>query len=312
MRAIRITVGLAVIVTMFAVSSRVEADPEAYVLTTGLGHFPAANSTYGPQFFDVSAEAVLAEDGQFAPNDACETLVGSYAGKIVVADRGACFLSTKTDNVGAAGGLALVIANNVSSSPTSPGGTEPTNSVPTVMISQDDGTVLKQAIASGTVNARVVRLDRDSDGVSDYEDNCPTTANADQGDADGDGDGDVCDGDIDGDGISNGIDPCPGPETDTCPTTERSLTLKYRRKTFQGLLASGNPQCIEAMTVEVFKEVRGPDKSIGEALTEADGEYTIVLHRRAKRGRYYARAVEETISSENCATALSRTRRIRR
>ena len=36
-------------------------------------------------------------------------------------------------------------------------------------------------------------IDADGDGVTDAEDNCPSTANADQADADGDGIGDVCD-----------------------------------------------------------------------------------------------------------------------
>ncbi len=38
-----------------------------------------------------------------------------------------------------------------------------------------------------------VTADADGDGVSDAEDNCPTTANADQADSDGDGVGDACD-----------------------------------------------------------------------------------------------------------------------
>ena len=45
--------------------------------------------------------------------------------------------------------------------------------------------------------------DGDGDGVNTYRDNCPATANADQGDIDGDGFGDACDDDIDGDGYSN-------------------------------------------------------------------------------------------------------------
>ena len=72
--------------------------------------------------------------------------------------------------------------------------------------------------------------DADSDGVADYEDNCPTTANADQADLDGDGVGNVCDSDADGDGwdASSSVDPdCddydasihPG-ATESCATTD--------------------------------------------------------------------------------------------
>jgi hypothetical protein len=55
--------------------------------------------------------------------------------------------------------------------------------------------------------------DRDGDGVSDTEDNCPLHANSDQLDTDGDGEGDRCDSDDDNDGMTdlyeleNGFDP---------------------------------------------------------------------------------------------------------
>ena len=48
--------------------------------------------------------------------------------------------------------------------------------------------------------------DSDSDGVWDYEDNCPLTANADQTDGDGDGIGNACDCDLSNDGIVNMLD----------------------------------------------------------------------------------------------------------
>ncbi len=48
--------------------------------------------------------------------------------------------------------------------------------------------------------------DTDTDGVPDFNDNCPAVANSDQADLDGDGTGDACDSDLDGDGIPNDAD----------------------------------------------------------------------------------------------------------
>ncbi|MDO7174268.1 LamG-like jellyroll fold domain-containing protein, partial [Mariniflexile sp. AS56] len=55
----------------------------------------------------------------------------------------------------------------------------------------------------------VAITDTDEDGIPDNEDNCPSTANADQADNDSDGFGDICDDDDDEDGINDATDSCP-------------------------------------------------------------------------------------------------------
>lgn len=51
--------------------------------------------------------------------------------------------------------------------------------------------------------------DGDNDGIDDSQDNCPTTANADQADTDSDGQGDACDTDDDNDTLNDAADNCP-------------------------------------------------------------------------------------------------------
>lgn len=56
------------------------------------------------------------------------------------------------------------------------------------------------------------KLDTDTDGIKDVNDNCPLVFNPDQTDTDGDGEGDACEqviDDIDLDGVITSIDNCP-------------------------------------------------------------------------------------------------------
>ena len=59
-----------------------------------------------------------------------------------------------------------------------------------------------------TVDLKFI-ADRDSDGIEDYIDNCPDTANQDQIDTDGDLAGDACDDDDDNDGVADSSDAFP-------------------------------------------------------------------------------------------------------
>ena len=118
------------------------------------GTYVTAAAAYGPAVpvAGISGNFALVNDGTAAPNEGCSPLIGFPAGAIAVVDRGNCTFVIKTQMATAAGASAVVVVNNVPGAPTSPGGTDPTATKPTVMISQADGATLKAGLpASGTL-----------------------------------------------------------------------------------------------------------------------------------------------------------------
>ncbi len=135
----------------------------------------AQGAVWGPQLdtTGVTGPLAVANDGTATPpagtaTDACESLVGSYTGTIVITDRGSCDFVVKAANVQRAGGIAMIVANNVAGAPFTMGG-EATISIPGVMVSQSDGATIKgQAGTSTTVKlADSPPLMRDGDLDSD-------------------------------------------------------------------------------------------------------------------------------------------------
>ncbi|MFN0067249.1 MAG: S8 family serine peptidase [Limisphaerales bacterium] len=91
---------------------------------------------------------------------ACAPLApGSLAGKVALIDRGSCSISWKVDHAAKAGAVGVIVANNVAGDPPSFsfGGTSDGSSflgVPTVIITQNDGRLIKSALNRGlAVNA---------------------------------------------------------------------------------------------------------------------------------------------------------------
>jgi hypothetical protein len=116
-------------------------------IAIGLASFGGALTTTG-----VTANVVLANDGSGTTSDACQPLVNgaALAGNIALIDRGTCSFTSKALAAQNAGALAVVIADNVASgTPLSPGGTDPSITIPVVGITQADGNAIKAQLGSG-------------------------------------------------------------------------------------------------------------------------------------------------------------------
>ena len=141
------------------------------------GDYEASGAAFGPRFTatgPITAGVALVDDGVEgvpvppAPpgtvNDGCEPF-GGVAGKIALLDRGFCTFVIKVKNAQNAGAVAVIVANNVAGNPTTLGGTDPTITIPSVMVSLDTGALLKVNLPlDATVQADPARsINRDSD-----------------------------------------------------------------------------------------------------------------------------------------------------
>ena len=139
--------------------------PQAATLTlTPGGNVEVGTAAFGPTNFTITAPVSLANDAVGPPTDACEPLSG-VTGRIVLVDRGVCAFVLKAQNVQNAGGIGMILANNVAGPAPGLGGVDPTITIGVLSISLADGGALKTSLAAGPVTARMFRLsglERDS------------------------------------------------------------------------------------------------------------------------------------------------------
>jgi hypothetical protein len=118
----------------------------------------------------VSGNLMLVNDGSATPTLGCSASpAGSLAGKIAVIDRGDCAFTVKVKNAQTAGAIGVIIINNLSGSVGNMSGTDATIVIPSVMISLEDGNIIKNALQTQTVSGSLVTtpsptvVDTDSD-----------------------------------------------------------------------------------------------------------------------------------------------------
>jgi hypothetical protein len=129
--------------------------------SSAAGTYDAAGASFGPALDEtgLSGDVVLVDDGVIGSgtppgtvNDGCEPFTVP-AGAIALVDRGFCAFVVKAANAQAAGAVAMIVANNVAGDPFTMGGSDPSITIPSVMISLDDGNTIKAGLpATGSVS----------------------------------------------------------------------------------------------------------------------------------------------------------------
>ena len=118
------------------------------IVSAGFGPLPPAQP--------LTEDVVLVQDDTAPESDGCDAILNgaAIAGKIALVDRGQCLFVEKVVALQAQGAVAVVVVNNIGGAPISMGGTDPgTITIPSVMISQADGQIIKDALQNGVVNA---------------------------------------------------------------------------------------------------------------------------------------------------------------
>jgi hypothetical protein len=88
---------------------------------------------------------------------------------------------------------------------------------------------------------------------------------------------------------------------------DRDLSISYREKTetFSGRITSGDSECEEAETVELYLEKSGGDKRVGTDETSSKGKWTFT--KNAKKGKhYYASAPPSADEGVGCREVASK------
>ncbi|HMN04145.1 MAG TPA: T9SS-dependent M36 family metallopeptidase [Flavobacteriales bacterium] len=121
------------------------------------GNYTVMTGSFGPVLASpgATAELVLVQDNTPPASDGCETIMNgaALAGKIAVVDRGTCTFIAKVQALEAVGALAVVVVNNTGGAPITMGGEGPDIGIPSVMVSQSNGQLLKNAMLQGPVMA---------------------------------------------------------------------------------------------------------------------------------------------------------------
>ena len=128
-------------------------DPQS--LTGSLNFTWGEPGTWGTSDLNIPANSVqdtimMVDDGTSADSLGCNSLINDLTGKIAILYRGTCEFGTKSLNAQNAGAVGVIIINHTGEPVGMNGGTDgPNVTIPVVMISEDNGAILRAGLDQG-------------------------------------------------------------------------------------------------------------------------------------------------------------------
>ena len=117
----------------------------------GSGTYTYFAAAFGPAITTPSALGTLANINDVAGAEGCtafsSTNAAAVAGKVAIITRGGCGFVAKVKNAQTAGAVGVILANS-DSAITTPGGADPTITIPSALVSKADGLALKAAVTA--------------------------------------------------------------------------------------------------------------------------------------------------------------------
>jgi hypothetical protein len=112
---------------------------------------------FNPFPSNATGALVLVNDGSAQFTEGCNPIINNISGKIALIDRGTCAFLQKVFNAQTAGAIGVIVVNNI------PGGgvfnmpgSDPSITIPSVLVSYEDGLILKNEMLVNTVNVSIV------------------------------------------------------------------------------------------------------------------------------------------------------------
>ncbi len=118
------------------------------------GTYLVGSADFGPPLttIGITGDVVEAHPPRACDVDLPFTNAADLNGRIALVDRGTCTFTEKVHNAQDVGAIAVIVVNNVAGPPPGMTGADPTITIPSVMVSQSDGAVIRTALATQTVN----------------------------------------------------------------------------------------------------------------------------------------------------------------
>src|SRR5688572_4360610 len=110
------------------------------------GTYAVGTASFGPSLdanSSLTGNVTLVHDNVGNFTDGCSALINFVPGSIALIDRGGCVFTDKVRNAQDAGAIAVIVVNNVAGPAINMTGVDPTITIPSVMVSQADGNLIK-------------------------------------------------------------------------------------------------------------------------------------------------------------------------